>query len=134
MFGVRPTRTQTRWLDLEFTGEIFYFRVQPGAIIDAEECVAYIDAAERMLGDEGPVPYLVDVGRIKSATLEARRLIVEPRYARVCSRCALLVQNPVARVIGSVFLGISKPPYETRLFSDESLAIEWLRAGSSPPL
>jgi hypothetical protein len=124
---VPVTRVQTRWFDLEYLDGIFYLRVKPGAVIDVAEFEDYVVAAEEMLADEFPVPYLVDVGKINSSTPASRRLIVQPRYARLCSRCALLVQNPVARVIGSVFLGISNPPYESRLFGDEVAATKWLR-------
>lgn len=125
-------RRETRCLELEYTRGIFYFGVKDGANLDVADLEEYVGIAEEMLGDDVPVPILTRLGRIKSSTPGARRIVVEPRYARLCLRTAILVQNPVARVIGSVFLGLSNLPYETKLFSDESLALDWLREAQAP--
>jgi hypothetical protein len=123
-------RHETRWLDLEYSDGIFYFGVKSGAEVNASVLEEYIVIAEKMLGDDIPVPILTRLGRISGATAEAMRIAGEPRYAKLCARCAIVVQNPVARVIGSVFLGLCKPPYPTKLFSgSEHAALAWLRQG-----
>ena len=46
----------------------------------------------------------------------------------LCRRCAVLVGHPVSRVLGNFFLGISRPAYPTRLFTDPAAAIGWLKS------
>ncbi len=41
---------------------------------------------------------------------------------------AMLVSSPVQRMIGNLFVLISRPPYPTRLFKDEESGLDWLRA------
>jgi hypothetical protein len=38
------------------------------------------------------------------------------------------VANPLSRVIGNFFLGLSKTAFPLRLFSDTDNAIAWLRS------
>ena len=122
-----PVRRETEWLELEYDRGIFRFSVKAGAVLESSVFEEYIEIAEQMLGDDVPVPILVRLGKIKSTTAEAMRLVVEPRYSKLCLRCAIIVENPVARVIGSVFLGLTRPPYPTRLFSgSEDTALDWL--------
>lgn len=76
-------------------------------------------------------PALVDLSEMKSADVEGRRLAAGPEIAAVTSRMALVVTNPLSRILGNFFLRVSRPAYPTRLFNDEASARRWLSEESS---
>ena len=39
---------------------------------------------------------------------------------------AMLVNSKASRIIGNFFVGLNRPPYPTRLFTDEIVALDWL--------
>ncbi|MDD5434152.1 MAG: hypothetical protein PH343_01855 [Nitrospira sp.] len=73
-------------------------------------------------------PLLVDIHAIKSITREAREFFGRDERERELTAIALLVGSPVSRIIGSVFIGINRPPNPLKLFTSEGDAIEWLKA------
>ncbi len=42
-------------------------------------------------------------------------------------KALLLIGSPVSRVIGNFFMGLNKPIYPTKLFTDPQKAIRWLQ-------
>lgn len=74
---------------------------------------------------------IADLRGLRFSDLEGRRLAAGPEVAAVTSRMALLVSNPVSRVLGNFFLRVSRPLYPTRIFTDEASARRWL-SGESP--
>ncbi|MDQ3262691.1 MAG: STAS/SEC14 domain-containing protein [Myxococcota bacterium] len=72
------------------------------------------------------VPVLVDSRRLKSQSREARQEFASDEAVRVCSAVALLVDSPVSRIIANFFLRQQVQRTPTRLFTDETAAVEWL--------
>ena len=58
---------------------------------------------------------------------DARAYYSSDEAARQTCGVALIVGSAVSRVIGNFFIGLNKPPYPTRLFTDEAEAIAWLQ-------
>jgi hypothetical protein len=83
---------------------------------------AHVAAAN---GEKRPV--LADVRGVLSTDRASRELAVAPDVTGATLRMAILVGNPVTRVIGGFFLRVTTPRYPTRIFSDEQQAREWLR-------
>jgi hypothetical protein len=79
------------------------------------------------LADGGRPPILVDLRNIKSTTRDARKLYGSGEFAACVCAAALVVGSAVSRVIGNFYLGLNKSEYPTRLFSEESEALDWLR-------
>lgn len=71
-------------------------------------------------------PTLAFLGGMKAADREGRRLAAGPQIAAVTSRLALVVSDPVSRILGNFFLRVSRPLYPTRIFTDEASARRWL--------
>lgn len=71
-------------------------------------------------------PVLVDMRGIRSVTREAREYLAG-EGTRLIKAGALLVESPLSRTLGNIFLWINKPEVPTRLFSDEKEAKEWLK-------
>lgn len=71
-------------------------------------------------------PALCDIRGMKSVSLEARKVAAGPRMVAVTTRMALIVGNPVSRLLGNFFLRITSPAFAVRLFDDEAEARTWL--------
>jgi hypothetical protein len=74
-----------------------------------------------------PRPVLVDIRWIRSATLDARRFWSSTALQGVVTAAALLVDSPVSRVMGNFYIGINRMHVPTRMFTDETEALEWLK-------
>ncbi|MCA9653074.1 MAG: hypothetical protein H6712_21890 [Myxococcales bacterium] len=115
-------------------GELVYaddgvleYRYAPGAVVDIEFARAIIREATGLLGNDAPVPSLVEPGNVKEFTREARTFFAESSENRaVSSKVALMVESPATRIIGNVFLRVSKPRIPTKLFGDRGAARAWL--------
>jgi hypothetical protein len=44
----------------------------------------------------------------------------------------MLVSSPMQRMVGNIFFKINRPPYPTRLFSQQTDALQWLRELEEP--
>jgi len=106
---------------------IVRFVVKPGAhgtLVEAEAALA----AVKQLCPDRSVPVLADIRGAGSVDREARTFYSSPHVAEIVAVAAMLVGSPVSRVIGSFFLGINRPAFPTKLFTDEDEALAWLRA------
>jgi hypothetical protein len=90
--------------------------------LTAEVTRAHVAAAK---GEKRPI--LADLRGVLSADRESRELAVGPDVAAATLRMAILVGNPVTRVLGGFFLRVTSPSYPTRIFSDEEQARAWLK-------
>ena len=71
-------------------------------------------------------PLFIDISRCKSITRDARTHYARKQVGEGVSAIALLIDSPVSKVIGNMFLGFSKPKHPLKLFNSEPNAIEWL--------
>lgn len=72
-------------------------------------------------------PTYIEMGEIKTMTKEARDHFASERGYKGISACALIVDSAINRLIGNFFLRISKPKAPTRLFTDKSKALDWVK-------
>lgn len=120
----RDTRTQYVWMDDQ---GIVHAEIKAGAQLvreDAEEVIATI--AE--LAGGTPRPVLVDMSKARGMDRGARMYFAGAETARHESAAALIVKSPLTRALGNFFMGLNKPLVPTRLFSEETEALEWLRS------
>ena len=68
-----------------------------------------------------------DIRGLRSATKGARASGTAPGLAEKMKCMALVVGNPVTRVVGTFFMRINRPAYPTRLFTSVSDAENWAR-------
>lgn len=118
----------TEHASFEFTDEgILEYRYAPGSIVDLEFAKALLAEAAELLGDDAPVPALVLPGNVKEFTREARTFFAQsPQNQAVSTKVALMVESHGTRLIGNVFLRVSKPRIPSRLFQDRDSARAWL--------
>ena len=91
-----------------------------------------VSEAAELLGDGGPVPTMVVFGKLMNVSGKARAYFAgSEEVSRVISRAALIVETPVSRVIGNIFVGLNKPNMPVKLFTDEEKAVAWLKSHAS---
>ena len=84
--------------------------------------------AHNRLADGVRTPVLADLREVKlGANREARSHYVSDESAEFKSGMAMLVSSSMQRMVGNIFLKLNRPPYPTRLFREETAAVQWLK-------
>ena len=121
--GEVKLRTGTFWKeDGILRGECF-----EGAEENLEDAKEQIVVQRKMI-DDRPLPFLMDIRRVKSLSREARAYFAGAESAEVFRATALLVSSPLSRAVGNFFLGLNRPQMPTRLFTNDEDAMAWLRS------
>jgi len=97
----------------------------PRTAIVLEDAIAAIEAVTRLTGGRRS-PLLVDLHDVSSQDRATRA-----EWARrndLQSAVALIVGTPLSRMMGNLFINMSRPSTPTRLFDDETSALAWLQA------
>ena len=132
MAGTRETRAATAQWEVRVAGAtvsmrangIVYIVLDKNAAVTVESARA-MNAAFRERVD-GPTPVLTDIREMRSTGVLQMRYANDAEVIAVTGKLAVLVASPVSRMIGNMFLGLAKPPYPTRLFTDEGEAVAWV--------
>lgn len=74
-----------------------------------------------------PLPLLCDLTNVVKMTQECRQHFAGKAHAKVFTKCALIVNSPISKIIGNFFLGANKPIRPTRLFTSIEDGISWLK-------
>ena len=104
---------------------ILVYHPRPNLMIDLDAARLILEYG-RILVDH-PVPVLVHMGPVRRVTREARAFFTSDDYTQLAAQSALLVSSPISRVISNFFIGLNKPRYPLRIFTDETSAVAWLR-------
>ena len=89
-----------------------------------EDAIATIDAMTEITGNRA-APLLVDVRQAGPQDRAGRMEFLRRR--EVVTAVALVVGNPLSRMMGNFFINVNKPKAPTRLFDDEDAALAWLK-------
>jgi hypothetical protein len=71
-------------------------------------------------------PILADVRKVRSIDRRGRTRYRGPEL-NYAPAVAFLVDSPLSRAIGNIFMGLTRLPMPVRLFSSEVEAVEWLK-------
>lgn len=108
---------------------IVRFRCDPRAEIGSQDARDNVAACSRAAGGV-PTPCIVDMRQLAVLDHAARAYHASKECGRHYTHVALLVASPLSRMIGSFLLGLNRPDYPLRMFSDEQRAVGWLIAGA----
>jgi hypothetical protein len=70
---------------------------------------------------------LVYAESVASAEYEAQQFASREDVAPLVDAMAIIVKSVFTRAMAELFMRFHKPPYPTRIFTDERAALEWLR-------
>lgn len=118
----------------EIKGEKFRMWMRPDGVCeltwephvpsDLDDAYAAIDAMSDITGGRA-TPLLVHTEDAGPQSREARMEFV--RRHDLVSAVALIVGNPLSRMMATFFINVSKPEVATRLFEDREEALSWLK-------
>lgn len=113
---------------LEFDEEknILFYRVKQDIIIDVLEINEMIDYVTEFIGETKHYG-LVDFGTSVGSTTEGRKSYAKSAYINKYRKAdAFLVKSLAVRLIANFFIKVTRPEINTKLFTSEEQAIEWL--------
>ncbi len=105
---------------------ILYIECLPGTIMTIDEGKLSTKIGLELTDGEA-MPLLCDLQNVVKMSQECRNYFAGPVHAEMFTKCALLITNPISRIIGNFFLGANKPLKPTRLFTKREDAIKWLK-------
>ncbi len=111
---------------LEYNEEknILFYRVKQDQVVDEiKEMIVYV---QEFIGHKEHYA-VVDFGGNLSSSSEARDIYAQSLYIqqyRIAD--AFLVKSLPVRLIANFFIKVTKPKVNTKLFTDESAAVNWL--------
>ncbi len=101
----------------------------PHLPIELEDALAVIDAIGQLTGGRA-APLLVHALDAGPQSREARMAFIA--RPDMVSAVALLVGNPLSRMMATFFINVSRPEVPTRLFENEMDAVAWLEEHLDP--
>jgi len=69
----------------------------------------------------------VELDNLITVSKESRGVYSSQESNNYFSAAALLVGNPVSRIIGNFYMGINKTAMPIKMFTDKDQAITWLK-------
>lgn len=116
-------RAFTSWLGND---RICYTVVKPNVVVELQDAIENSSSVKEVSGDT-IYPLLVNLKEIKSISKEARDHFSMKNRTPGVNAIAMLVRSPVSRIIGNFFIGMNRSVVPTKLFTDESEAVSWLK-------
>ena len=104
---------------------IVEIRWVPGTTALLEDATAALEALAQLAGGRRS-RLLVDMRDTGSQDRPTRAEWA--RRGDLLSAVALIVGTPLSRLVGNLFINMSRPPTPTRLFDNEASAVAWLKA------
>ena len=117
-------QTATQKMELRDDG-IVHVVVLNEKVMELNDAIENVKIISSFAGDS-KVHLLIDLKNTVGATKECRAFLAGPETAKVQSACALIITSPFAKLIGSFFLGVNKPLFPTKLFTDPEKAEKWI--------
>lgn len=126
---VVTTSINKLWLDERGIGHIVFL---PGVRVTVSGLREQFELATRQSHGQA-VPVLADIRQLGPVDREARQLMTT-EAAALTKAAAVLVNSPVGRVFGTLFIAINRPPYPIKIFTSEAAATAWLEKFVDPSL
>ncbi len=77
-------------------------------------------------------PLLAYADSVAAAEHEAQQFASDPDVVEVVSALAIIVKSFFTRAMADIFIKFNKPPYPTRVFTNEADALAWLEEYRAP--
>jgi hypothetical protein len=112
------------WMDED---RILYQVYPTGTEIRFEDSLNELEIYQTRFCKKGKRPIVVDITNIKSVSKESRDIYASEEMGETISAAALIVGNPVSRIMGNFYIGINKTKIPVRMFTTTGEAIKWLK-------
>ena len=112
------------WMDDD---GILYQEYPPGTKITIEDSLGEFKIYRSTFCKDVRRPIIVDISNIKTVSKESRDIYSSQETSEILSAAALIVSNPVSRIMGNFYMGINKTIMPVRMFTATSDAKDWLK-------
>lgn len=99
--------------------------VNDSAVHTLEDAIENMKISKR-IGKGIPRPMLVDVTRVKSMGKDAREEYVKPESLEIVTAVALITNSTIGRMVGNLFINMTRHIVPIKLFNNAEKAKEWL--------
>lgn len=119
------SRFENEYASFWIEGGVVYFVYKANSVVNFE-------AAKQIVADrikfqrEINYPVYCDIRGMKSADKDARNYLAK-EGSSYTKGVAVMVDSPMSKIIGNIYLGLNKPTTPTRLFTDKNEAVEFLK-------
>ena len=117
--------TRTAHVNKDGSG-IIVVRIRPDATQSLADAKENLSAALAECNG-GRCPLLIDIREAVPLDVEVRRYYSGNVLGGFKSLALLIDASPLGRMIGNIYLRVANTGIPTRLFTEESAALEWLR-------
>ncbi len=100
--------------------------IKPGVLIEAADAWE-LKRQNLLLAEQKEYCVLVVSGHLSSVSKEAREVVASREFVVKTKAKALIVDSLGHRIVGNFYLSVNKPYIKTKIFSDRSEALKWLR-------
>lgn len=126
MASIRTLRLDIGEVTLRETG-ILTAKVFPNSQIELKDAVAFFNIVEIFTNKEIHAS-VIDITGLKGLSNDAREYMVKECDEWGTTACVAFVSNSIfSRVIGNLFLTISRPNYPVKIFEDQANAQQWAK-------
>jgi len=103
-----------------------YVECFPNTKVDREKAIIFFEECKKLSGGVAK-PVLIDAKDMLVVDRKARQYFSSEAAVSITKAAAILIGSPISQVIGSFFIGLNRPPFPIKLFSDRDEAIAWLK-------
>lgn len=120
----RPVRTPVgvMWVD---DADLLWHRLDTGITVRPEHAREVASAVDQLSGGR-PVRAVVDISGVQFADRHARDAFSNTIDDSVEVATAIIVSTSISRMLGTLFLKLSRPARPVRMFLDEDEAAAWV--------
>lgn len=111
-------------VSMELVNQILIGEIK-SELVDLEVAKSAVKFRLEKFGDKF-YPFLINIKTVKHVTKEAREYLASKDGCEKVSASAILINSAIASMVGNFFIKINKPLVPTKLFTDKTLAIQWL--------
>ncbi|MCU0431711.1 MAG: hypothetical protein MUF42_17250 [Cytophagaceae bacterium] len=104
---------------------IIHFIYKPNLKVSLEMAIKMVNARCEFSNNIRR-PILLDVRNLVSIDIKARKYLATEEASRLLTAGAVLLDNPLTKFAGNIFLKIDTPAIPTRLFTEQQAALLWL--------
>ena len=113
-------------LEYDEKANILFFRIKKEQTVDVPEIKEMLENVQEFMG---PVKHyaVLDLDGNLTTSSEARRVYADSEYVqkhRIAT--AVIVKSLSAKLIANFFINVTKPKVNTKLFTNESEAVNWI--------
>ena len=113
----------TVWLD---ENSIVHVKFKPNSIHTLETMKEQLTATNSLTNNKEQNNVMIDARNLTKPTKPARDFVRGKEMALTHKNIAVLIDNPVGKIIANFCIGLFSPPFQVKIFNNKQSAHNWL--------